>query len=66
MKQHGPFICLALPQYERKVDFLGGWSSEHYKRWQMATQMVDMDSMGITVAPVIFVYQTWLQKRMRI
>jgi hypothetical protein len=43
MKQHGPFIRSALPQYERKVDFLGGWSSEHYKRWQMATQVVDME-----------------------
>jgi hypothetical protein len=43
MKLHGPFIRLALPQCERKVDFLGGWSSEHYKRWQMATQIVDME-----------------------
>jgi hypothetical protein len=28
MKEHGPHVWSALPQYERKVDFLGGWSSE--------------------------------------
>ena len=27
MREHGPKIRSALPQYERKVDFLGGWSS---------------------------------------
>jgi hypothetical protein len=43
MKLHGPHIRSALPQYERKVDFLGGWSSEHYKKWQMASLAIDSE-----------------------
>jgi hypothetical protein len=43
IKLHGPHIRSALPKYERKMDFLGGWSSEHYKKWQMAAQMVDLE-----------------------
>jgi hypothetical protein len=43
MKLHGPHIRSALPQYERKVDFLGGWSSEHCKKWQMASLAIDSE-----------------------
>jgi hypothetical protein len=43
MKLHGPHIRSALPQYERMVDFLGGWSSEHYQRWKVATLAVDLE-----------------------
>ncbi len=31
MKEHGPHIESALLQYERKVDFLGGWSSMDFR-----------------------------------
>jgi hypothetical protein len=43
MRQHGPHIRSALPQYERKVDFLGGWSSRQFKDWQMASAAVDQE-----------------------
>ena len=40
IKTHGPHIRSALPAYERKVDFLGGWSAKHYVEWQLATTAV--------------------------
>jgi hypothetical protein len=43
MRDHGPHIRSALPQYERMVDFLGGWSSEHYQKWKVATLAVDLE-----------------------
>jgi hypothetical protein len=48
MKEHGPHTRSALPQYKHMVDFLGGWSSEHYQKWKMATLAVDMN-MGIII-----------------
>ena len=43
MKEHGPHIRSALPQYKRQVDFLGGWSDEHFKRWKLSTIAVEQD-----------------------
>lgn len=43
MKEHGPHIRSALLQYKRKVDFLGVWSSEHYRRWKLSTLAVDLE-----------------------
>ena len=36
MNEHGSCIRSALPQYERMVDFLGGWSSAHFRAWNIA------------------------------
>ena len=43
MREHGPHIRSALPQYIRQVDFLGGWSDEHFKRWKLSTIAVEQD-----------------------
>jgi hypothetical protein len=43
MQEHGPFIRSALPKYERKMDFLGGWSSQHYQNWKLALTAVDSE-----------------------
>ena len=32
IKIHGPHIRSALPQYERMVDFISGWSSANYQK----------------------------------
>ena len=34
--EHGPHIRSALPQYETMVDFLGGWSSAYFQKYNIA------------------------------
>ena len=41
MRDHGPYIRSALPQYERKVDCLGHWSKENFRQWKMSTTVID-------------------------
>ena len=43
MQEHAPHIRSALPQYERKMDFLGGWGSAQYAKWKLATLEVDLE-----------------------
>ena len=43
MEEHGPHIRSALHQCERKVDFLGGWSSQHFYDWKVATAEIDQE-----------------------
>ena len=43
MKDHAPFIRSALPKYEMKMDFLGGWSSEVLKSWNMASEEINSE-----------------------
>ena len=43
MNDNAPFIRSALPQYERKADFLGGWRSQHYNDWKLASMAVDQE-----------------------
>jgi hypothetical protein len=43
MRDHAPHICSALPQYERKVDFLGGWNERHFQHWKMASTAIDSE-----------------------
>ena len=43
MNDNAPLIQSALPQYERKADFLGGWSSQHYNDWKLASMAVDQE-----------------------
>jgi hypothetical protein len=44
MNDNAPLIRSALPQYERKADFLGGWSSQHYNDWKLASVAVDQEN----------------------
>lgn len=43
MKEHGPHVQSALPQYERKVDFLGGWSTSLFQEWNIARTEIDSE-----------------------
>lgn len=43
MKDHGPYIRSALPQYERKVDCLGHWSEENFRQWKVSTTVIDQE-----------------------
>jgi hypothetical protein len=43
MRDHGPYIRSALPQYERKVDCLGGWSEDNFKHWQISTIAINSE-----------------------
>ena len=43
MREHGPKIQSALPQYKRKVDFLGGWSSTLFQEWIVACTEIDVE-----------------------
>jgi hypothetical protein len=43
MKDHAPFIRSALPKYEMKMDFLGGWSSEVLKSWNLASEEINSE-----------------------
>ena len=33
IKEIEPLICSALPHYERKIDFMGSWSSNEFANW---------------------------------
>ena len=44
MNDKGPLFQSASPQYEHKVDFLGGWSSQHYNDWKLASLAVDQEN----------------------
>ncbi len=43
MREHGPKIRSALPQYKRKVDFLGYWSSALFQEWNVAHTEIDVE-----------------------
>ena len=51
MKDHGPFIRSALPQYQRKSNALGSFSDGMFRDWNISTVAVDeeFDKYGSTM-----------------
>ena len=41
MKENGSHIRSALPRYERKVNFFGGWSSAYFWEWNIGQAEID-------------------------
>lgn len=53
IKEIGPYMKSALQKYERKIDFLGSWSTSNFSNWDVSSKMITKNDVSFGLKNVL-------------